>query len=111
MANVLQILKTERNQMKIVFGRVPEEFMEDGEHFQGVNNKGAKAEFYFKLEMEEEGDGNGTIKIEDTCGRYMPIDFDQLDELVAILNDIQAYRHDRQEFTDYWTKRFGLLGV
>ena len=97
--------------MKIVFGRVPEEFMEDGEYFQGVSNTGARADFYFKLEMVEEGDGNGMIRITDTCDRELPIDFDSLDEFVAILNDIQAYRHDRQEFTNYWTKRFGLLGV
>jgi hypothetical protein len=94
--------------MNLVFGRVPKEFEGDGEHFIGLSAEGEQAEFFFRLEMEEEGDGNGMIRISDTAGRYMPIDFDNLDELTTILKDIQEYRHDRNHFATYWAGRFGL---
>jgi len=94
--------------MKIVFGQVPDEFVGLGEHFIGRNINGDQAEFFYKLEVEEETDGNGTITITDTSERIMPLDFDNLDELVAILQDIQEYRNDRAEFVAHWKRRFGL---
>lgn len=95
--------------MKLVFGQIPEEFVDETEEqFPGVNASGDRANFYYMLEVNEEANGEGTFTIKDTCGRYVPFDFDNLDELIDILSDIQEYRNDRQEFIDHWKRRFGV---
>lgn len=91
--------------MKLAFGRVPEEFKNDGGYYQGVNAEGEIEEFYFFLKVNEEGD---SVTIRDTCNRYMPMDMDSLDELTDILLEIREYRNDRHAFIKYWQDRFGL---
>lgn len=93
--------------MKFVFGNVPTEFLEDGEHFKSFNTPG---EFYFKLEFEQEADGYGDVRISDTSGRCVPIDLESIPELIRILSVIQEYREDQVEFKNYWATRLGYKG-
>ena len=73
--------------MKIVFNPVPAEFteMDDSEHFTDPQGR----EYYYKLEVSDEGNGEGTFKIYDTCDRYLPFDFESLDDLVLVLTNLQ----------------------
>ena len=58
------------------FSPVPTEF-KDPEVFGN--------QFYYKMEVTDEGEGNGTFTISDTCGRYLPFDFNQLEDLADIV--------------------------
>ena len=85
--------------MKVLFGEVSKDHM-DGSSFADAKGK----EFYFSLDIHEEHDGEGTLVITDTCNRFMPMDFDQLDELVEILTVLQEYRNDRIIFENHWKR-------
>lgn len=93
--------------MKLVFGRVPNEYLDDADYFTGKSLSGNTAAFYYTMEVEDEEDGYGTFKIIDTCGRFMPMDFDQLDELISILTQIKEFRDDKAAFIHYWKTQFG----
>jgi hypothetical protein len=93
--------------MKITFGRIPAEY-ENGTGFLGEDNKGNTGEFYYKLQINEEGNGQGHFTIVDTCDRYMPFDFQQLDELCNILNLLKTYRDDKIQFDNYWKATWGI---
>lgn len=89
--------------MKIVFGQIPEEYLEHSEdHFIGHDGQ----PYYFQMEVEFEEDDRGTIRINDGCDRYMPIDFESLDSLVAALQTLQEYRNDKRQFANYWKARW-----
>lgn len=84
--------------MKLVFGPVPKEFADESEAFGGLNGK----PYYYELEVEEEGNGHGNFRISDNCGRYMPFDFSNLDDLVRVLTRLHSYVKDKKEFDAYW---------
>lgn len=86
--------------MKLVFGPVPTEYVEhgDGNDFKGLNDK----PYYYELSVSEEGKGEGTFCITDTCGRFLPFDFSNLDDLVLVLCKLKAYRDDKNAFEAYW---------
>lgn len=65
------------NTENFYFAPVPEEFN---------NPEVFGNQFYYKLEINDEGDGNGTFTIKDTCGRYLPFDFSQVESLRSIIN-------------------------
>jgi hypothetical protein len=93
--------------MKITFGKVHPDH-EDGESFMGVDSEGNTAEFYYKLDIHEEGGGFGTFTITDTCDRYMPFDFSQLDELYELIRMLKTYRDDKIKFDNYWKANWGV---
>jgi hypothetical protein len=93
--------------MKITFGRVHPDH-EYSESFEGIDNKGNTGQFYYKLEINDEGNGFGTFTITDTCDRYMPFDFDQLDELSELINKLKTYRDDKIQFDNYWKAAWGV---
>ena len=94
--------------MKITFGRVPEHLIDQGESFIGKDSEGNNAEFYYVLDIKEEQDNTGMFTIRDTCDRYMPFDFDQLDELSEIINQLKNYRDDKIKFSNYWKTAWGF---
>ena len=90
--------------MELVFGKVPTEYHEEGEYFEGQNTPN---KFYFKMEVHDEVGANGTISIEDTCGRFLPMDFSELDDLITVLQTVRNFRNDKVDFTNYWKQTFG----
>ena len=91
--------------MNILFGQVPEEFLEYGEYF--VDPK-SKQSFYYNLEVEDEQNGEGMLTLTDTSGRYLPFDFTQLEELIDVLSSIQEYREEKSDFIQRWKEIFGV---
>lgn len=84
--------------MRIAFGLVPDAYINDSEYFTGSNGK----HYYFELEVDEEGDGNGSFRITDTCGRVMPMDFEQLDDTIKVLTTLQHYLKDKAKLKAIW---------
>lgn len=82
--------------MKVLFNPVPEQYKEQGEHFVCPTGN----EFYYQLEVEFEEDGNGHFRIEDTCGRMLPFDFESLDDLILILQKLRATRVANTEYRE-----------
>lgn len=93
--------------MKITFGKVPKEFENDHESFTGKDSEGNNAQFYYTLDIEEQLDNNGMFTIKDSCNRYMPFDFEQLDELYNVINLLKTYRDDKLKFDNYWKDVWG----
>lgn len=95
--------------MKITFGKVRPEYQDmGGEGFSGQDNLGNTAEFYYMLEVMEEGHGKGMFTITDTCDRYMPFDFEQLDELQELIAKLKVYRDAQINFENYWKAAWGV---
>lgn len=94
--------------MKITFGRVQKEFEGQDETFVGQDNEGNHAEFYYCLDITEERNNQGMFTITDTCDRYMPFDFEQLDELYEVIHMLKMYRDDKINFENYWKKAWGV---
>lgn len=79
-----------------------------GEYFVGLSQYGVPLNYYYKLEIsDEDGKGNGQFTIKDTCDRYMPFDFDQVDELIEVLSTLKEYRDDQKRFKAEWLERWG----
>lgn len=93
--------------MNILFGRIAEGRDTEGA-FEGADNKGNTAYFDYKFNIQDEVDGTGTFSITDSCGRYVPFDFDQIDELQDILTTLKRFRDDKQDFTDHWKRIWGI---
>ena len=91
--------------MKLYFAPVPKEFLNDSEYFTDPTSGNS---FYYCLDITDEHSGEGMLSIEDTCGRYLPFDFDQLPELINVLSTIQDYREEKEEFIDRWKAIFGV---
>ena len=67
------------------FAPVPKEF---------ENDEVFGPQFYFKLDIADENNGEGSFTITDTCGRFVPFDFSQLEDLrdmINLLADSVAY--------------------
>ena len=84
--------------MKILFGQVPKEFEDEHDNFSTDDGK----QFYYQLDVTEEANINGHFSIEDTCGRSLPFDFEQLDELVEVLSTLKDYRDGKKRFINFW---------
>lgn len=95
--------------MKITFGKIPEEFKNQDKAFTGTDSDGNPAEFYYTLDIKEESNNIGMFKISDTCNRYMPFDFEQLDELYEVINLLKTYRDDKIKFENHWQTTWGLM--
>ena len=93
--------------MKITFGKVPKEFENDYESFIGKDSEGNTAQFYYTLDIEEQSDKHGMFTIKDSCDRYIPFDFEQLDELYNVINLLKTYRDDKLKFDNYWKDVWG----
>lgn len=93
--------------MKIAFSRVPKEYEDWDTYFVGVGQDGKDQNYYYMLEFDDEGDGNGTFKIVDGCDREMPFDYESLDELVEVLVTLKKYRDEKQQLERYWQNRWG----
>ena len=59
-------------QYTFYFGRVPTEYLDLDEYFE--DDKGNK--YYYRMDVDEEA-----IYLEDTCGRMIPFDRDQVNSL------------------------------
>lgn len=95
--------------MKIVFGQVPEKYKDESEvMFHGTTSDGKTGNYYFMLEVNDEPGAEGTFSFIDTCDRYMPFDFENLDELSEVVNTLKEYRDDKVKFSKHWKSRFGF---
>ncbi len=94
--------------MKVTFGKVPQEQENQDESFVAEDRAGNTAEFYYVLDVKQEKDGSGMFTIRDTCNRYMPFDFEQLDELYEVINTLKTYRDDTIKFENYWKNVWGF---
>jgi hypothetical protein len=92
--------------MQIVFGQVSEDRDSEGA-FTGVTRDGKEAKFDFKITIEDEQDSQGTFTIEDSLGRYVPLDFSNIDELQELLTTLQRFRNDKQDFSNHWKRIWG----
>lgn len=79
--------------MKIVFNKVPVEFAGDSDHFEGQNG----VQFYTELEMQEE-----QFVLTDTCGRSLPFDYSQLDDLLLVLTRMKQHRDSQAALDLFW---------
>lgn len=86
--------------MKIVFNPVPTEFIQGDETFIGTNGR----PYYYQLEVDSEGAGEGTFSIQDGCGRFMPFDFTSIDDLVVVLSTLRANIMAEKAHTEFWNK-------
>lgn len=78
--------------MQIYFGEVPEEYVEEfGD--SGFTAEGLPGNFYYKVEMLY----TDSFKLVDTVGRYVPISYDHLDQLIMAL---EALRDKTQHHID-----------
>ncbi len=91
--------------MNLYFAEVPKQFLDDSDYF--IDPKSQKP-YYLKLVVEDEENAEGTLSIEDTIGRFVPLDFSQLDELIAVLQVVQKYRHDKASFINRWKLIFAV---
>jgi hypothetical protein len=93
--------------MKIAFGVVPVEYRgESGGDFIFKDKQGNLQEYYYLLNVDDEADGNGTFTIQDTAGRYLPMDFNTLDEFVRLITTLKEFKDDQAEFNRYWETRW-----
>lgn len=86
--------------MQIVFNPIPKEFLDGGEKFFSKKGKA----FYFMLDVHNEGNGEGTFELHDSCGRMIPFDFSSLDDLVDTLTTLQTQIHADAQYSKFWTK-------
>ena len=91
--------------MQLIFGKVSDEH-DDTDTFMGVMPNGTVKGHYYKLDVDNEGDGNGSFVITDTIGRTVPFDFEQLDELASLFKLLLDYRNSSKAFNDYWNFQF-----
>jgi hypothetical protein len=91
--------------MNLYFAEVPKQYIDEMDYF--IDPKSQKP-YYLKLVVDDEENSEGTLVIEDTIGRFMPLDFSQLDELIEVLQVIQKYRHDKASFINRWKQIFGV---
>lgn len=91
--------------MQLLFGLVSKDH-DDSDTFKGVLPDGTVRGHYYKIEVDNEQDGNGSLLITDTIGRIMPFDFEQLDELASLFTLLRDYRDSSKAFNDYWKFQF-----
>lgn len=91
--------------MKLVFSKANQNLIDEcGEETFFTGQDGNK--YNFQLEFEDEGDGNGHLRITDTIGRIMPFDFEDLGALINILTRVKAYSNDQAHFNAFWQSEF-----
>lgn len=68
-------------------------------------------QYQFKLQVDDEGDGNGSFKVTDTIGRYLPFDFEHLTDLIdaLILVETAVTLAKEHDFTESAIRRNGLF--
>jgi len=70
--------------MQIYFGEVPEEYVEEfGD--SGFIVEGITGQYYYMVEMVY----TDSFKLVDTVGRYVPISYDHLDQLIFALTTLK----------------------
>lgn len=75
--------------MNFLLGQIPKEHLDDcEEHFTGTNG----AQFYFRARLDEDG-----IFIEDTIGRFLPIDAAQFSCFAKMFANLADYVEAKED--------------
>lgn len=91
--------------MRLVFGKATEDTIEAcGEEgfFKGCNGN----LYNFQIEVNEEEEGEGFIRITDGIGRMIPVDFRDLQGMTSVLRTLESYLQDKANFKAHWNERF-----
>lgn len=67
--------------MNIYFGKVPTEYQEEDDF---IDNAGEH--YYYCISTDSEG-----ISIKDTCNRYVPMNYDSIEELLSAIICLHNY--------------------
>jgi hypothetical protein len=73
------MIQSKTNPNQYFFGLIPEDFKDEGANGD---------QYYFSIDVDDGGGGEGSFYIRDNSARYLPFDFSQLPELVVALTSL-----------------------
>lgn len=91
---------------QLVFGKASPEMVEKcggQDNFFGGSDGN---DYNFMLDVEFEGNGDGHLRITDSIGRMVPVDFNDLDSMIRVLQTVKGYRDAEQLFQKIWNIEF-----
>lgn len=92
--------------MQIYFGEIPNEYVEEfGD--SGFTAEGIPGQYYYMVEMLY----TDTFKLVDTVGRYVPISYDHLDQLIFALTTLKDKTQDHINSIEVSTNELKEMNV